>query len=170
MRIICNDVRDWKINMAAADVFVFKNSGLNAFLFAEVGTELNGSPLTILSVLARLGQDPWDEAANWAKLPKAATIDRLAQSISQMPLTPQALGEARTTATRLIKLLPSQAAGPAQPAAASKRVAPKWVLVAVCCAAVALGLAFTMMPGSTPANTVAAISDLSGAHPRAAPR
>ena len=46
--------------MAAADVFVFKNSGLNAFLFAEVGTELNGSPLTILSVLARLGQDPWD--------------------------------------------------------------------------------------------------------------
>ena len=102
--------------MAAADVFVFKNSGLNAFLFAEVGTELNGSPLTILSVLARLGQDPWAEAANWAKLPKSATIDRLAQSISQMPLSPQALGEARTTATRLIKLLPSQVARPTQPA------------------------------------------------------
>ena len=155
--------------MAAADVFVFKNSGLNAFLFAEVGTELNGSPLTILSVLARLGQDPWAEAANWAKLPKAATIDRLAQSISQMPLTPQALGEARTTATRLIKLLPSQVARPAQPAAASRRVAPKWVLVALCCAAVALGLAFTIMPGSTPAS-VTPISDLSGGSPPAAPK
>jgi hypothetical protein len=156
--------------MAAADVFVFKNSGLNAFLFAEVGTELNGSSLTILSVLARLGQDPWAEAAKWATLPKAATIDRLTQSISQMPLCPQALGEARTTATRLIKLLPSQAARPTEPAAASRRVTPKWVLAAVCCAAVALGLAFTIMPGSTPANTVAPISDLSGAHPPAAPR
>ena len=154
--------------MAAADVFVFKNSGLNAFLFAEVGTELNGSPLTILSVLARLGQDPWAEAANWAKLPKAATIDQLTQSISQMPLTPQALGEARTTATRLIKLLPSQVARPAQRAAASRRVAPRWVLVALCCAAVALGLAFTIMPGSTPAS-VTPISDLSGGSPRAAP-
>jgi hypothetical protein len=35
---------------------------------------------------------------------------------------------------------------------------------------VALGLAFTMMPGSTPANTMAPISDLSGAHPPSAPR
>lgn len=156
--------------MAAADVFVFKNSGLNAFLFAEVGTELNGSSLTILSVLARLGQDPWAEAAKWATLPKAATIDRLTQSISQMPLSPQALGEARATAIRLIKLLPSQAARPTEAAAASRRVTPKWVLAAVCCMAVALGLAFTIRPGSTPANTVAPISDLSGAHPPAAPR
>ena len=143
---------------------------MNAFLFAEVGTELNGSPLTILSVLARLGQDPWAEASSWAKLPKAATIDRLTQSISQMPLSPQALDEARATATRLIKLLPSQLARPTEPAAARKRVAPKWVLLAVCCVALALGLAFTAMPGSTPANTVAPISDLSRAHPPAAPR
>ncbi len=157
--------------MAAADAFAFKNSGLNAFLFAEVGTELNGSPLTILSVLARLGQDPWAEAGNWAKLPKAATIDRLTQSISQMPLTPQALGEARATATRLIKLLPSQVARTADPAAAAKRVAPRWVLVAVCCAAVALGLAFTMMPGSKPvANSLAPISDLPQGHPPSAPK
>jgi hypothetical protein len=156
--------------MASADAFALRNSGLNAFLFAEVGTELNGSPLTILSVLARLGQDPWAEAANWVKLPKAATIDQLTQSISQMPLSPQALDEARATATRLIKLLPSQVARPAEPAAAAKRVAPKWVLMAVCCVAVALGLAFTMMPGSKPANSVAPISDLSRAHPPAAPR
>ena len=44
--------------MAAADVFVFKNSGLNAFLFAEVGTELNGSPLTILVGARSAGAGP----------------------------------------------------------------------------------------------------------------
>ena len=49
--------------MSHPDAFALKNSGLNEFLFAEVGIELNGSPLTILSILARLGQDPWVEAA-----------------------------------------------------------------------------------------------------------
>jgi hypothetical protein len=148
--------------MTTSDAFAFKNSGLNAFLFAEVGTELNGSPLTILSVLARLGQDPWAEAAKWTKLPKAAMIDRLAQSISQMPLTPQAINEARTTASRLVLLLPSQAArpSPSEAPTANRTVVPKWVLVGICGAAVALGLAFTLMPGSNSSGSVSSISDL----------
>jgi hypothetical protein len=160
-------ILDWNISMTSSDAFALKNSGLNPFLFAEVGTELNGSPLTILSVLARLGQDPWAEAAKWTKLPKAAMIDRLAQSIAQMPLSPQAIGEARTTASRLILLLPSQVARPSETPAVSKMALPKWVLVAVCCAAVALGLAFTMRPGSTPPNTMAPISDLPAGNPPA---
>ena len=136
--------------MATSDAFALKNSGLNTFLFAEVGTELNGSPLTILSVLARLGQDPWAEAAKWAKLPKSAMIDRLAQSIAQMPLSPQAIGDARATASRLVQLLPSTVVRPAEAPAVSKRVVPKWVLMVICGAAVALGFAFTMMPASSP--------------------
>ena len=44
--------------MASTDAFTLKNSDLNAFLYADVGTEMNGSVLTMLSVLARLGQDP----------------------------------------------------------------------------------------------------------------
>ncbi|MGO9999451.1 MAG: hypothetical protein ACLPKW_17150 [Acetobacteraceae bacterium] len=94
--------------MSSPDAFALKNSGLNAFLFAEVGTELNGSQLTILSILARLGQDPWAEAARWAQLPKAAMIDCLVHSIAQMPLCPQAFVEARATASRLVLLLPTQ--------------------------------------------------------------
>jgi hypothetical protein len=158
-----------EISMASSDAFALKNSGLNAFLFAEVGTELNGSPLTILSVLARLGQDPWAEAAKWTKLPKATMIDQLSQSISQMPLSPQAIGEARTTASRLILLLPSQVAAP-HDTRATKPAVPKWVLVSVCCLAVALGLAFTMMPGSWPTNTVAPISDLPAGNSPAPPK
>ncbi|WP_159013134.1 hypothetical protein [Acidisoma sp. S159] len=89
------------------DAFALKNSDFNAFLFAEVGTELNGSTLTILSILARLGKDPWAEAARWRKLSAAGAIDCLAQSIVRMPLCPQSIAGARDTATQLILLLPT---------------------------------------------------------------
>jgi hypothetical protein len=95
-------------NMPRSDAFALKNSGLNEFLLAEVGNEVNGSPLTILSVLARLGKDPWTEAARLAKLPKAKTIDYIANILSQMPLSPRALIDARATAARVTSLLPSQ--------------------------------------------------------------
>jgi len=108
--------------MSRSDVFALKNAGLDPFLCAEVGTELNGSNLTILSVLARLGCDPWAEAASWCALPRATTIDRLAQSIAQMPLCPQALLDARATAARLILLLPSQAHVPEPDARVQTRV------------------------------------------------
>jgi hypothetical protein len=49
--------------MSRPDVFALQNSSLNSFVFADIGTELNGSNLTILSALSRLGKDPWVEAA-----------------------------------------------------------------------------------------------------------
>jgi hypothetical protein len=154
--------------MATSDAFALQRSGLNPFLFAEVGTELNGSTLTILSVLARLGQDPWAEAAKWTKLPKATIIDRLAQSIAQMPLSAQAIKDARSTASRLILLLPSQVARPTEAPAVTRMGVPNWVLPAVCCAAVALGVAYVTM-GSGQVNTVTPISDLSATHTPSAP-
>lgn len=155
--------------MSTSDAFALKNSGLNAFLFAEIGTELNGSSLTLLSALARLGQDPWAEAAKWAKLPKAAMIDRLAQVLLQMPLSPQALVEARATASRLVLLLPSQSPRSVPPTVPSKSLIPRWALVAICCAAVALGFAFNMMSASAPANQVMPISELPFKGPKAPP-
>src|ERR1700744_1667271 len=92
--------------MSRSDVFALEKSGLNTFLFAEAGTETNGSLLTGLSVLARLGRDPWEEAARWADLPKATIVDRLPQCITQRPLAEQALRDANRTALRLIQLLP----------------------------------------------------------------
>src|SRR3954462_9018597 len=95
-------------DMTTPDASAVGHPALSRFLFAEVGMQPNGLPLTILSVLARLGQDPWAEAARWTKLPKSTTVDTLARSIAQMPLAPQALAEARQTASRLVMLLPSQ--------------------------------------------------------------
>lgn len=142
-----------KAAMAHSDVFALKNSGLNAFLFAEVGIELNGSALTILSLLARLGQDPWTAAAKWVELPKAAAIDCLAQGIAQMPLTPQALLEAHVTAARLILLLPPRTEtfrGRNSPAGLPARL-PKGVCLVILYCALAFGLAVNMIP--RPAST-----------------
>jgi hypothetical protein len=138
--------------MSTSDAFALKNSGLNEFLFADVGIEANGSPLTILSVLARLGQDPWAEAARWTNLPKASAIDRLANCISQMPLSPQSLAESRTTAARLVPLLPMQT----QPlrtgasVAEGKSIAPPWFPIAAFIAALAFGIGLGMIPQVTP--------------------
>jgi hypothetical protein len=154
--------------MSHADAFALKNSGLNEFLFAEVGTEANGSPLTILSVLARLGRDPWAEAAGWTKLPRASIIDRLADCISQMPLRPPALAEARTTAARLIQLLPAQA----QPFRNSdsmvieKSKAPRWVPIAVFLAALAFGIGFQMIPSKAPTDTILPLAGQVIKHPQ----
>lgn len=147
--------------MAQADAFALPHSGLNRFLFAEVGTELNGSPLTILSVLARLGQDPWIEAARWAKLPKGAIIDSLAKCIAQMPLSPLALRDARVTASRLVLLLPGHGgdAAPAAGAATPNRPSaetllarmPRWLPLAACALLLAIGFAISMNPGKAPA-------------------
>jgi len=138
--------------MSHSDVFALKNSGLNEFLLAEVGREINGSQLTVLSVLARLGKDPWTEAARLARLPKSAIINDLANSISQMPLCPQALIDARTTAARLILLLPSQVQSLSERIARppGNRVTPPWVPLAVFFAALAFGIAFEMIPTATP--------------------
>jgi hypothetical protein len=126
-----------------SDVFALKNSGLEAFLYADVGAELNGSALTILSMIARLGQDPWAEAARWAKLPRAGAIEGLAQSIAQMPLVPAALAETRATAARLVQLLPATTPGPRQDRAAKADAPSVQILLPITFlyCAVALGMA-----------------------------
>src|SRR5213080_1356521 len=48
----------------------FGRSEFNAFLFASVGEDKSGVELTVLSVLTRLGFDPWQEAARLSELPR----------------------------------------------------------------------------------------------------
>ena len=118
-------------------------------------------------MLARLGQDPWAEAARWTKLPKAKIIDSLAQSIAQMPLAPQAIAESRATAARLIVLLPSQAQGPRtdqKAAAAAKPAMPKWVLLAIVGVALVLGVTFSFLPSATHSDAVVPLSAIDAPH------
>jgi hypothetical protein len=141
--------------VAQSNVFTFKNSGLDVLLFAEVGTEFNGSGLTVLSMLARLGFDPWAEAARWVDLPKTAAIDCLAHSIARMPLGPEALAAARSTASRLILLLPLQntRSRPTESGAQGLGAMPNWLPMTLlyCALAIGMGVNMLMTPRSTPA-------------------
>ena len=75
------------------------------FLFAPVGEDASGMPLTLLTVLARLGVDPWEEAADLAHLPLEPAMQRLASRLEAMPNAPATAADTVTIATRLIALL-----------------------------------------------------------------
>lgn len=143
------------------NVFALKNAGLDAFLYANVGAELNGSALTILSMIARLGRDPWAEAARWATLPRAGAIESLAQSIAQMPLVPSALVETRVTAARLVQLLPAKTPGVSQGGAAKAETpsVPGWVPITILYCAMAFGLAISALLMPKPPQVVSTLTE-----------
>ena len=68
--------------MALPERFSLLHSELNGFLFATMGTEENGAPLSVLSGLTRLGIDPWAEGARLAKLPHKAAAEALAPIVA----------------------------------------------------------------------------------------
>jgi hypothetical protein len=88
---------------SSASVFGL-SSEFDDFLFARVNADSEETPLSMLSVLARLGLDPWEEAAKLAQLPQASAVKRLVSLISVIP---SAYPDAGTVSNRLIFLLPS---------------------------------------------------------------
>src|SRR5580692_5679384 len=78
----------------------------NDFLFALVGEDRNGMPLSVVSVLARMDLDPWVEAAHLAELPAETAARKLAawlDALSDPALKP---ASPDTRAVGLIALLP----------------------------------------------------------------
>lgn len=76
------------------------------FLHAPVGDDVRGTSVTVLSMLARLGVDPWVEAAALARLREAAARHRLAALLDRFADVPL-FGPARAMAvSRLIACLP----------------------------------------------------------------
>jgi len=78
------------------------------FLFAPIGEERNGMLLSVVSALARLDIDPWQETAQLAQLPTAAATQRLTSFIAALPDRP-AHQDPRAIAAGLIALLPRRA-------------------------------------------------------------
>ena len=81
-------------------------SEFDEFLYAPIDDGSNGILLSVLSALARLDFDPWQEAANLARMPRESATKRLASLILALPGGPLAHLDARTIAARLIALLP----------------------------------------------------------------
>jgi len=84
---------------------------MDPFLFASVGEEVNGIPLSVLSALARLGVDPRDEAARLSHLTSKAAASQLARMFARLPDRPWTPPEIRRIASRLVELLPAPTKG-----------------------------------------------------------
>ena len=76
------------------------------FLCAPIGEERNGTPLSVLSALARLDVDPWQEAASLARMPREAATERLTALIAALPDEPTTDSPTKAIAADLIALLP----------------------------------------------------------------
>ena len=93
------------------------HSAYNAFLHAEVGEEANGTKLTVLTALTRLGVDPWLEAARLADLPRDVAVTALAAAIARLPEGNWKAADVEAIAMRLAHFLPTHSSAPlAQPA------------------------------------------------------
>lgn len=76
------------------------------FLFAPIGVDPNGMPLSVLSALARMDVDPWQEAARLTELPAATATLALEALLAERTDGDPTDAGAGATAARLIALLP----------------------------------------------------------------
>jgi hypothetical protein len=91
--------------MTPATSVTFFRSEFNDFLYAPIGEDRNEMPLSVLSALARLDVDPWEEAAELSELPTDTATRRLASLIARLRGGRWAQ-DASAIADRLIELLP----------------------------------------------------------------
>lgn len=76
------------------------------FLFAPIGDDRNGMPLSVVSLLGRMDLDPWEEAARLAGLSADAAVQKLALLLRALPDQSMLQADPDGAAIRLIALLP----------------------------------------------------------------
>jgi len=89
-----------------ADLPDLSPSELDGFLYADIGQEPNGMPLTVLSLLARSGLDPWDEARRLCALPDATAISCMTDRIRSSSPRLRNRADPRSLAATLVTRLP----------------------------------------------------------------
>jgi hypothetical protein len=100
------------------------HSEYNPFLFAAIGEDKAGMPLTVLTALTRLGIDPWQEAGRLSDLPRETAAVALAATIATLPEGDWKATESGAIAARLVAWLPGRSAS-AVPSAKAARVSAK---------------------------------------------
>jgi hypothetical protein len=76
------------------------------FLYASVGEDNNGMPLTVLSALARMDVDPWEQASRLTQLPQESAVTQLAGLLGALRTACPASVDPARIAAPLIALLP----------------------------------------------------------------
>lgn len=87
------------------------NPKFERFLYASVGEDRAGSPVSVLSVLARLNLDPWAETAKLAALGRTAADARLSALLSRCREVPKLGQDHQAVAHDLTRLLPEGKTG-----------------------------------------------------------
>jgi hypothetical protein len=125
--------------MTQARPFALPPSELNEFLLAEIGTQPNGLVLTVLSLLARAGRDPWNEAERLAMLSRESAIESITVAIAASPVCLVPECNPAIVAARLAARLPQppQASWSGAAYANAIAVIPPWVGLTV--VAISLG-------------------------------
>jgi hypothetical protein len=148
------------------------SADFSEFLYAPIGEQRNGTPISVLSALVRLERDPWPEAERLARLPKERALRDIACVIEQVPGGDWPRPQSEAIAARLVKRLPTgKTPGSARPAGRELSVevicvlALMWFVFAVVLAA--FSLEHYRKPGASEAATAPAAATISS---KAAPR
>ena len=88
------------------------SSRYNDFLFAPICEDADGMRLSVLSALARMDVDPWEEATKLAAMPRAIAQSTLISTLDLLSGRSWKPAEAEVVAARLIRLLPGGAEAP----------------------------------------------------------
>lgn len=92
--------------MAPAASVTFFKPELQDFLYAPISERSDEMSFSVLSAFARLGIDPWAEAAELTELSVDAANERLTALIARLPGTWSTTPEAKARVGRLVRLLP----------------------------------------------------------------
>jgi hypothetical protein len=141
-------------------------SEFDDFLYAPIVAESNGTLLSVLSALARLNIDPWDEAARLARLPCEVATRILTKLIVALPSGLPEGFDAVALARHLVALLPRQGATRAQstrPAIVAgftidRSAVTTCLLLYLVLTVIFLGAQWLMAPAQEPARPGAAAS------------
>src|ERR1700737_635308 len=86
-------------------------SRYNQFLYTPICDEANGMRLSVLSALARMDVDPWQEATRLAAMPKAIAERTLVSTLDQVLGQSCHRSQTEVMAARLVQLLPHRGEG-----------------------------------------------------------
>ncbi len=103
---------DTKKNLPVA----FLGTEFNNFLFASIGADRIGGQLSVVSALARMNLDPWDEAEKLSFLSDDSASKKVITWMSRSPELVSNLEDRNKTARRLVALLPQHILGKPRPA------------------------------------------------------
>jgi len=105
-----HEFRNWRFRIVGIALHHLHGQNVDPFLHACVGEDRNGTGVTVLSALARLGPDPWQEASELGELSACDALTRLSATLSRFKDLPTLFLDHALIARGLTKLLPERSA------------------------------------------------------------